>query len=741
MRFVQGALRLGIGLALAARAAAQPAANDLCAGAIPLQCGSIVTGSTQEATPEAAPFCNTFDTAPGVWYSVVGVGAPMVATTCNAATAYDTKLSVYTGGCGALACIRGNDDDLACGFGPLRSTVAWFGAEGTTYFLLVHGFGSAAGDFELSLACGPAAPAQPGVCYASTGGADGGRLLRLDLATGAGTLVGPTGLGGVADLAIDSNGAIYGTERASGDLYRIDAATGQAFFVVQTGIGFLDAIAFDENDVLYGIGADPPGFNLRIIDPQAGGSMVVGPTGDLFTGMAFDPSTGQLYASTGGLQPAHPDAVARIDRATGVATFIGTTGLGGATPDLFFVGEQLYGVKGGGGTPDNDLIAIDRSTGAGTVVGPIGFSAVSGLACYTPPRPVLIGINDVDQSEGVDELVRFPDLSTGAGELIGSLDGSFVDAEAIAVLPAASDAASALRPSERIFVVDDDRLVELDPGSGLGHLVGPIGFPDIDGISFHPGTGVLYGITYGTNELITIDIATGAGTLVAEDVIVGHRPSDLTFHPDGRAFVVTGGTPRIYEIDIATGAKLAKWVLTGGTSLESLLWSPDGMTLYSAADRGATKDLVTIELGPVGSESGTVSFLDAQPSGFRDVEGLAWLSPQASIFLMSKRATNPTDVRGPAPTFSRLHQNMPNPFNPSTRIEFEIALRDLVDVGVYDVAGRRIATLFRGRLDPGLHAVTWNGRGADGRGAAAGIYRCVLRTSTLRQSRSMALVK
>jgi hypothetical protein len=53
-------------------------------------------------------------------------------------------------------------------------------------------------------------PAKPGVCYASTGFNDGGRLLTINNTTGAGTLIGPTGLDFVPGLAINSNGGIYG---------------------------------------------------------------------------------------------------------------------------------------------------------------------------------------------------------------------------------------------------------------------------------------------------------------------------------------------------------------------------------------------------------------------------------------------------------------------------------------------------------------------------------------------------
>lgn len=88
-----------------------------------------------------------------------------------------------------------------------------------------------------------------------------------------------------------------------------------------------------------------------------------------------------------------------------------------------------------------------------------------------------------------------------------------------------------------------------------------------------------------------------------------------------------------------------------------------------------------------------------------------------------------------------LHQNVPNPFNPATRIDFDLSQREAVDVSVYDAAGRKIVTLFHGPLDPGPHSLSWNGRAQGGAAVSAGIYRYVLSSSTERLSRSMVLIK
>jgi hypothetical protein len=95
----------------------------------------------------------------------------------------------------------------------------------------------------------------------------------------------------------------------------------------------------------------------------------------------------------------------------------------------------------------------------------------------------------------------------------------------------------------------------------------------------------------------------------------------------------------------------------------------------------------------------------------------------------------------PEPLNVELHQNVPNPFNPVTRIDFNLRFEDTVDLAVYDVTGRLVATLLRGRVGVGMHHVTWDGKADNGIPAASGVYWYVLRTSTERMSRAMVLLR
>jgi hypothetical protein len=81
------------------------------------------------------------------------------------------------------------------------------------------------------------------------------------------------------------------------------------------------------------------------------------------------------------------------------------------------------------------------------------------------------------------------------------------------------------------------------------------------------------------------------------------------------------------------------------------------------------------------------------------------------------------------PTRTALHQNFPNPFNPTTVIRYELASRSRVSLRVYDVRGARVRTLENRELPAGRYEVGWDGMDNRGSQVASGIYFYRLVTS------------
>jgi hypothetical protein len=128
--------------------------NDDCTDADTITAGVPMSGTTIGATFDGLDECGTAITAPGVWYTIVGEGGMVfIASTCDAAT-YDTKISVFSGTCGDLDCVAGNDDTPGCS--DFTSEIGFPTTDGTDYFILVHGFSGDIGDFILTVTSFPA---------------------------------------------------------------------------------------------------------------------------------------------------------------------------------------------------------------------------------------------------------------------------------------------------------------------------------------------------------------------------------------------------------------------------------------------------------------------------------------------------------------------------------------------------------------------------------------------------------
>jgi len=76
---------------------------------------------------------------------------------------------------------------------------------------------------------------------------------------------------------------------------------------------------------------------------------------------------------------------------------------------------------------------------------------------------------------------------------------------------------------------------------------------------------------------------------------------------------------------------------------------------------------------------------------------------------------------------TRLHAAVPNPFNPRTQIEFDLASAGRAQLAVYDLAGRLVRVLVDQRLQAGPHQYIWNGVDTNGRRVASGVYLYALR--------------
>ena len=126
---------------------------------------------------------------------------------------------------------------------------------------------------------------------------------------------------------------------------------------------------------------------------------------------------------------------------------------------------------------------------------------------------------------------------------------------------------------------------------------------------------------------------------------------------------------------------------------------------------------------------------------FEDSSGIAHRDPEDGSYIwiigdenIYKNLTPPNIPQIPADFV--LEQNYPNPFNKSTTIAFGQTRDAQVKLSVYDILGRKVAELFNGWLQVGIHRITFTGQNL-----SSGIYFYRLIAGGFVETRKMILLK
>jgi hypothetical protein len=109
------------------------------------------------------------------------------------------------------------------------------------------------------------------------------------------------------------------------------------------------------------------------------------------------------------------------------------------------------------------------------------------------------------------------------------------------------------------------------------------------------------------------------------------------------------------------------------------------------------------------------------------------LSDQVATAIDNKQPLRVTDFK--------LYPNVPNPFNPSTTISFQIPAESQVRLDVYNVLGQHVKSLVNTKMQQGYHSVIWNGMTGENCPAPSGIYFYKLTTGQTSKVAKMVLSK
>lgn len=256
---------------------------------------------------------------------------------------------------------------------------------------------------------------------------------------------------------------------------------------------------------------------------------------------------------------------------------------------------------------------------------------------------------------------------------------------------------------------------------------------------------VVYATTapvYGSAGVFVSTDGAGSWTEISAD-LPDRYPMDIAIDPDDDAVVYVAfsgfGTSHLYK-SIDRGSS---WMDIGGEL-------PDAPTSAVAVDP-LYPDHVYL-----GNDIGVYASTDGGASWSQLAEGL----PEAIIAMdltvsesnrnmrvathgngvwerpLLAPGTGAGDPLPPARPAARLAQNRPNPFNPSTQISYTVQEAGLVELAVYDLAGRRVRVLVAGHHEVGEYTLRF-----DGSGLASGIYVYRLKSGDTERTRRMILAK
>lgn len=264
--------------------------------------------------------------------------------------------------------------------------------------------------------------------------------------------------------------------------------------------------------------------------------------------------------------------------------------------------------------------------------------------------------------------------------------------------------------------------------------------------------------TNGTFNLVrtrndTVDVIAFPNDIIENDFVPTYFPSTVSWQNSQRVYV--GGNVSNINIDVIPATPVMSTGLISGSAILNYL--PAGL-LNGNGLPFKSKTIIYAKQGTLYrsfsvSDNNEAYGMAALPPGNYDiiVNRVGYTSASANVTLSSGNnftinnlvfTLNPLDrvgIQNIGTSVSKdfvLHQNYPNPFNPETKIRFEVVSAKNINITVFDVLGKEVATLVNNKFTPGTYEVSF-----DASKLSSGIYFYKLITDDFVDTKKMMLIR
>lgn len=204
-----------------------------------------------------------------------------------------------------------------------------------------------------------------------------------------------------------------------------------------------------------------------------------------------------------------------------------------------------------------------------------------------------------------------------------------------------------------------------------------------------------------------------------------YTDSGIAYNPD-RDEVYYSNSSRIWGMNSdGSGRETIQEFFTGVVT--DIEYNPARQQIFFIDENAAGNDALRYMSVVPGDDTYEILFTSESISAFS-----ALLLEDDNVDTSVERVEGGTE----RPMVTQLNQNYPNPFNPTTVIGYDVAEQATVSLDVYDMTGRKVATLVNSQQAPGSYEVNF-----DGSNLASGMYLYRLTAGQTTQTRKLMLVK